>query len=544
LEPRLPQFDPDAARRQAYLAENREVYDYDHTVVSPLPLYREIPWAERFTLEYLAKRTAAIAELPANLAAVKLATLLDPFDELQDYEDVFRLFDKPAIIQTWREDFMFAEQRLSGHEPLQIRRLSAKPDHLAVSEAQFQAVMGKGASLEAAIAEGRAFVTDYAILEGIPAGAYKGARKCLPAPIVLYCWRPDGQGSGELMPVAIQTGQRPTGENLFTPTGDPGDWLMAKLMAQIAHENVNWMSTHVCRSHFVMEAFVIATARQLAENHPLSILLRPHLQFLLGQDLLARKLFVNPGGYVDRLLGATLEGSLEISRRAYATWSLDQFAYPNELRNRGMDDVSSLPHYPYRDDGKLLWDAIVRYVDRYLALYYPQPADLAGDLELQGWARELAAESGGRVKGMPCPVSTREELTRAVSAVLWISGPQHSAINYPQWEYATFIPNMPMSGYGEPPARGRVDEHALLAFLPDQKQALKQLEIMDLLTAYKYDRLGHYDRPFDDPRAQEVVEDFQRALEAIEATIVARNASRRVAYHGLLPSKITNSISA
>jgi arachidonate 15-lipoxygenase len=545
VQPLLPQNDPDAEARRHQLEKARASYAYSYDVLSPMPLFKDLPWAEHFSATYLGKRLASAADLPANWAAVKAMSLGHPFDELADYAGLFRVFDKPAIVGTWQDDRTFAEQRVAGVESRTLQRMTARPDNFALSPAQFQAVMGDGASLDAAIAEGRAYMTDYAILDGLPPGELDGTPKILPAPIALYCWRDGGaDGRGELVPVAIQTAQRPDGTNLYTPKDAPGDWLLAKTLAQVADINVCWMSSHVCRSHFVMEAFVIATARQLSPSHPLAVLLHPHLQFLLGQDELARHIFINPGGYVDRLLGATLDGSKEIARRAYATWSLDPFALPRELADRGVEDTAALPHYPYRDDGMLLWEEIVRYVGAYLALYYPSPADLAADEELQAWLRELVAEDGGRVKGMTGATSDRAVLTQIVSTVIYISGPQHSSLNYPQWEYATYIPNLPMSAYGSMPARGAFDERALLALLPNQKQSLKQIQIMDLLTSYKYDRLGYYDRPFDDPRAAEVLAAFQVALTAVEVRIERRNAVRRIPYRGLLPSRITNSISA
>lgn len=121
-----------------------------------------------------------------------------------------------------------------------------------------------------------------------------------------------------------------------------------------------------------METFAIVTARQLAQNHPLGLLLRPHFQFMLANNDLARNRLINRGGYVDELLAGTLKESLQIVKNAYEEWSLDQFALPTELKNRGMDDVANLPHYPYRDDGMLVWNALKNFVSNYLHLYFQQ----------------------------------------------------------------------------------------------------------------------------------------------------------------------------
>jgi arachidonate 15-lipoxygenase len=71
-----------------------------------------------------------------------------------------------------------------------------------------------------------------------------------------------------------------------------------------------------------------------------------------------RNRLINPGGFVDQILGGTLAGSLEVATRAWSTFHFTKNALPTELAGRGVDDVAALPHYPYRDDALLLWDAI------------------------------------------------------------------------------------------------------------------------------------------------------------------------------------------
>ncbi len=554
----LPQHDPAPALRQPGLEANRQHYIYDASIAPPFVVYHKLPADEIFTAGYFTERLSSSVGVPANFAAVKLASLIDRFDELQDYEDLFKLFDPPTIVRNWRDDAMFAEQRVAGIECRVLRRIARLPENLRLPAAHFAAITGL--PLDLAAAEGRLYLADYAILDGIEAGESAGLAKFLHAPLALFCWL-DAPGSqdmrretsrrGHLVPVAIQLDQRPTPHNLYTPRSGH-EWLLARAAVQASDYALNMMGHHTGIVHLAMENFAMASARQLAQNHPLAALLRPHLRYMMSQDELSRRTFVNPGGYIDRLLAPTLAGSLEIAARSFKRWDLRAWALPRDLADRGVDDPETLPHYPFRDDGLLIWNATAQFVTTYLDRFYLSDADLHGDVELRAWLDELADPARGNLPGLPTWPPTRAELAELVTNILFTNGPHHSSLNYRQWEYATYIPNYPMALYGPVPPCGTLTdaaeaERALLEILPPQKQALAQLEIVNLLTAYQLDQYGQYgedDPLLSEPAAiREIVTSFQERLASIEAEIDRRNKDREVPYHGMLPSKISNSAS-
>jgi arachidonate 15-lipoxygenase len=539
--PYLPQHDPDPATREALLAACRERYVYDAEVLPPFVLARSLPAGEDLAGGSFGARLSSAVGDSFNAAAFKLAALIDRFDELQDYEDLFRLYDPPAVVQTWRGDGMFAEQRLAGVECRLLRRADRLPADLRLPAAQFTALTGLAP--DRAAGEGRLYVADYALLDGVEVQSGRH----LYAPIALFCWR-DEPGSedmsretprrGRLHPVAIQLAQRPAAGNLYTPQ-DGVDWLLARTAVQAADYTLHTLGHHLAISHLAMERFAMATARQLAEVHPLAVLLRPHLRRMLAQDALLRRSFLNPGGHVERLFAPTLAGSREIAARAYRQWNLGDWALPRDLATRGVDDPEYLPHYPFRDDGLLIWQALADYVRDYLNVYYDGDADVHADVELRAWLGELAD-----LPGAPVWPLTRADLLELVTTIVFTAGPDHSSLTTQQWEYAAYVPNMPMALYAPLPPRG-ADESALLAMLPAQGPALAQLEVVHAWTAYQQGRLGQYRD--DDPlltgpeRVHEVVTAFQERLACIEGEIAERNEDREFAYRGMLPSKLDNS---
>lgn len=549
MKPDLPQNDPAAEQRKAQLQHYRTLYEFDPDslipnlkpvpAIAPIPGLPRVPPPEALSLRYSTERTQAFS------------ASLDPFDQLQDYEDFLPILGKPEVVKTYQTDISFAEQRLSGVNPLVLRRIKEMPPKLQLTLRTLQSVCGPSLNLEKKLNDGHLYIADYTGLSFVQGGTYQTAKKYLPKPLAFFCWQKNSYGNrGELIPIAIKIDPKPNSP-IFTPRDKPLDWFIAKICVQIADANHHEMSSHLCRTHFVMAPFAIVTARQLAQNHPLGLLLRPHFRFMLAINDQGRQLLINPyqegkpGGHVDRLLAGTLEESLKIFNNAYAEWSLDQFALPTELKNRGVDDVERLPHYPYRDDGMLLWNAIHKFVSGFVGCYYKTPENISGDYELQNWAEELFSL---KVKGVPEHIETVEQLIEIITAIIFTCGPQHSAVNFPQYDYIAYVPNMPFAAYRPIPGKGEItNETKLMEFLPPQGQADRQVKVISYLSVYHYDKLGYYDDQFNEAfmntPVKLILQQFQQDLTYVEYKIEVNNRNRYLPYNHLKPSLVTNSIS-
>ena len=566
MKPSLPQDDPNTQQRSDYLNRQQQAYQFEFNTLSPLALLKNVPAVENFSSDYIGERLLATSELPVNMLAVKSRNFQNPLDELKDYEEFFPVLPLPEVAKIYQTDRSFAEQRLSGANPMVLRLLDAsdpRADILA-KLATLQPLFDLAKQLQ----QKNIYIADYtgtdehyrgpALVQG---GTYAKGRKYLPKARAFFAWRWTGiRDRGEMTPIAIQLDPNP-GSHVYTPFDPPVDWLYAKLCVQVADANHHEMSSHLGRTHLVMEPIAIVTARQLAENHPLSLLLKPHFRFMLTNNNLAHSHLINPAGPVDRLLAGSLRETIELAREACSTWSLDQFSFPTELKNRGMEDTNQLPHYPYRDDGLLVWNAILTFVSGYLNHFYPTKKTIAEDSELQRWAKELSSDTGGKVKGMPKRIDNVQQLIEIVTTVIFTCGPQHSAVNYTQYEYMSFAANMPLAAYRDIPAIGEDDipevitEQKILHLLPPYKRAAEQLQILFTLSAYQYDRLGYYDKSFrelyhasfqevfDGTPIEILVRQFQQDLNIAEQKIDANNHKRLVPYVALKPSLVLNSIS-
>ena len=587
MNPCLPQNETneDKSTRFDYLNRQQQAYKYDYNYLEPLVLIDEVPAAENFSVQYIAERVAVTAEIVPNMLSARVKSFLDPLDDIQDYEDFFTLLPLPEVAEVYQTDDSFAEQRLSGVNPLVLCLLSSDDDRAKVLEniPSFKESFEPLFHVSQELSAGNIYIADYTGNDSryrgpsfVQGGTHAKGRKYLPKPMAFFWWRRYGVSDrGKLVPIAIQLDSNPN--SLYTPfEKNPLDWLFAKLCVQIADGNHHEMNSHLCRTHFVMEPIAIGTARQLAENHPLSLLLRPHFRFMLTNNHLGQQRLINPDGPVDTLLAGTLGESMELVKDAYRGWNLRDFAFPKEIENRGMDKKDDrgnfkLPHYPYRDDGMLVWEAIHTFVSDYLSYFYPAPVDIAQDTELQAWAKELSdPENGGKVKGMPANFTTVEDLIEIVTTIIFICGPQHSAVNFAQYEYMTFAANMPLAAYRDIPeircdASGVIKKEAIsdqdiLKLLPPYKRTADQLQSLFTLAAYRYDQLGYYDKSFQDLYGKKfkdvfkneesnngviisILGQFQQNLNMVEQEIDASNRKRVVPYPYLKPSLILNSIS-
>ncbi len=565
-QPYLPQNDPNPGKRSDDLHRQGQAYQYDHDYLPPVVLLKEVPSGENFSSQYIAERVLSSSELLPNTLGAKAKSFFDPFDNLQDYEDLFTLLPLPKVAKVYQTDNSFAEQRLSGANPLMIRLLDKNDPRTQVLEKipSFQEDFEPLFNVSKELAAGNIYVTDYTGKDSnysgpskVQGGTYEKGRKYLPKPLAFFWWKPTGiSDRGKLVPIAIQLNN-----TIYTPfEKNPLDWLFAKFCVQIADANHHEMSSHLCRTHFVMAPMAVATARRLAENHPLSLLLKPHFLFMLTNNHLGQERLINPGGPVDELLAGTLAESMELVKDAYKGWNINDFAFPTDIKNRGMDKI---PHYPYRDDGMLLWNAIHSFVSGYLNHFYPNPEDIAKDTELQAWAAELSDPNGGNVKGMLSQINAVNELIEIVTTVIFICGPQHSAVNFAQYEYMAFTPNMPLAAYRDIPnqndtSKESITEAKILELLSPYKRTADQLQTLFVLSAYRYDRLGYYDKAFQQlykEKFEDVFQDdnnkviidilrqFQQNLNMVEQEIDANNQKRVVPYPYLKPSLVLNSIS-
>jgi arachidonate 15-lipoxygenase len=572
----LPAFDPDPETRDTARRGRQGEYRFNHAFVSPLAFVEDVPGRDRFPIDFTTlvlgkimtnvanqadadsalRRTLRKMDLPgtgavlaASTAVRGVAGLVGEFIGLQadagrlqtidDFNALFHVIGLPPIARDFHLDATFAELRLAGPNPVMIHRIDKPDDRFPVTDEHFR-VARPGDTLAAAGAEGRLFLVDFKMLDGVETGiAPSGIPKYLYAPLALFAVDTETR---KLTPVAIQCKQRPGPENpIFTPD-DGYNWRIAKTIVEIADGNYHEAITHLGRTHLTVEPFIVAAHRQFGPNHPLNVLLQPHFDGTLAINHLARLKLISPDGVVDRLLGGKISATLGLSAWGVQGHAFTDLLPPESFRRRGVDDTAVLPSYPYRDDALLHWDAIREWVATYVRCFYRSDAEVASDEEVAAWLTEVSATTGGRLNGIE-PARTLAELVDVVALVIFTASAQHAAVNFPQFDIMSYAPAMPLAGYAPAPTTKKgATEADYMAHLPPRDQAILQMNTGHMLGTAHYTRLGHY-KPgyFGEPRVDELAGRFAAKLDGIERTIAGRNEHRRP-YPFMLPSGVPQSI--
>jgi arachidonate 15-lipoxygenase len=255
-----------------------------------------------------------------------------------------------------------------------------------------------------------------------------------------------------------------------------------------------------------------------------------------------------PGGPIDATMAVGAEGTYWLIAEEYGTWSFADRNPRSQLAERGVLDADRLPGFHFRDDALRLFDAIGVYVAELLGVFYRDDADVQTDGELQAWMRELAADTGGRVRGLPVQdglVRTVGDLVDTLQLVIYLVSCGHAAVNNGQYDLFGFIPNAPGALFlPAPQDRAAIEEAEFVYYLPMPEGVEEQIGMVHLLSEPTLTPLGSYDDLFFQTSvdARLAIDRFQSALADIQADIERRNQALDVPYPYLIPAAVGRSI--
>ncbi len=525
-----------AAQRLLYLLRTDDLAGDPEEGFRLPPYLPTLPKQENFTLQKLAdllghKTQGQINGLLVSGRARRLA----------DYDKLYRILPIPDHAGLWRSDEAFARQRVAGVNPMHLR---ARDQDVAgpLADVVKASLEKHGMTLAQVLDRGRLFETDYTILDDPRIQKYpRASRRYLAAPRCIFFVGPDDV----LRPAGISFPKDAdcADERAYGPESDPWAWTIAKWHAQTADGALHEGFYHLFETHMVTELVAICVARHLHVDHPITQLLRPHTEFNLAIDVLARSDMLAPGKAIDQALASGSGGALNAVRLAISDgWSWRERRIQVDLKARGLDDPKRLPHYPYRAYGLPLHEIVSTYVSEVMSPFYRSEADVSGDTELAGWLEEVALH----LHDFPASVATRAELFAMLTEVIYRASVQHAAVNNGQFDAYGHVPTAPGAMFTPPPSRATYTEQDALASLPQGAAAVAQIGMAWTLSEpTHYGLLGIGDAPaFDaafEPDARDAVATVRRRLATFSRQVVLNERDAEVPYLYLDPRNIERS---
>uniref|UniRef100_A0A0D6QT47 Lipoxygenase n=1 Tax=Araucaria cunninghamii TaxID=56994 RepID=A0A0D6QT47_ARACU len=494
-------------------------------------------------------------------------------------------FLRPQIMQAneyaWRADEEFARQTLAGVNPIVIECLQKFPPSSSLDEKMYgpqeSAITAQhieknleGLSVDQAVTTQRLFIVDYydAFMPYIErVNKLSDDVKMYASRALLFL-----TSEGILIPVAIELCLPPTDgkeavRKVFTPGSDETEeqalWQLAKAHAKVNDAGFHQLVSHWLRSHCITEPIIIATHRQLSTMHPLFKLLHPHFLDTMDINQAARQSLINAGGVIEQ--GFTPgKYSSEISSKAYKNWKFNEQGLPNDLLKRGMAVPDpKAPHglrlviedYPYAVDGLEIWFALKQWVSDYLSLYYKDFESIKRDKELQAWWVEIVNVGHGDLKDDPTRwynMDSLDDLVEIVTTIIWTTSAHHAAVNFGQYSYGGYMPNMPTMSRRFIPEKGTPEYEELLRN-PDRyyletvstpTQATLIVAVLEILSKHSNNEVylgqvqGSTMDAADDSRVEEAFENFAAKMVKIEKDILERNNKFEVYKNRHGPAKI------
>jgi hypothetical protein len=227
-------------------------------------------------------------------------------------------------------------------------------------------------------------------------------------------------------------------------------WRYAKMCAQAADWTRHEVTIHLTNAHLIEEACIVACNRTLPSSHVVYKLLQPHWFKTLSLNHAARKTLVP--SVITPLTGMTERNLHAFIRHAYSTFEWSSLRIPADLPLRGfpLSELNSSPkyhNYTYARNINAMWQTLYKFVRSFLELTYTKgDGEVASDEYVQSLAHEIRSPTGAQISSFPI-IDSIHSLAEAITMMIHIASPQHTAVNYSQDYYMSFLPNKPTALY-------------------------------------------------------------------------------------------------
>ncbi|KIM27395.1 hypothetical protein M408DRAFT_311254 [Serendipita vermifera MAFF 305830] len=362
------------------------------------------------------------------------------------------VFEDPNIgdREDWYTDKVFAQQQFTGPNPTTIERASDDWITQFSKAAQAQGNQDMLQILSAGHSDESMYIQDCSYFRkawGVAPDATMSSadgKRFACASVTLFRLDNDGKlhplaividykGSIDNSIVLFNRRLRPTDSTSTEPTDWP--WRYAKTCAQISDWTRHEITVHLVNTHLVEEVVIVAAHRSFQANH-ITLSLNASACSTLAPKIIAK------------VIGTTESQVYSYINHAYANFDWEKHYVPNDLAARGfpVNEVETgakkYHNYSYARNMITMWHVLRTFVSSVLATKYTSDDQVVQDVAIELWCNEMRSISGGQMQSFPM-IKTIGSLVDAVTMCIHIASPQHTAINYLQEYYQSFVINKP-----------------------------------------------------------------------------------------------------
>ncbi|HEU5372097.1 MAG TPA: lipoxygenase family protein [Gaiellaceae bacterium] len=294
--------------------------------------------------------------------------------------------------------------------------------------------------------EGLLYEIDMSVLDEVGGfTALDGAVRFTPATVTVLKQDKD---SKELTPIAIRAWTKGGASHVYT--GGDNAWLYALQAAKASITVWGIWLGHVYHWHIVTAAMQMAMFNTLPAGHKLYPLLEPQSQSLIDFDFtLMTHLWgqISPPTPVSSYVGlATLLDRFAAEGGGRSFFDDDPMVELAKRRLDAKDFTKVTPWDAYPVVGFLLdiWEITGDYVTAVVHEIYKTNDEVANDHDLHDWMKTAGHPDHGNVRGLPETISTRDELAKILTSILYRvtvhgAGSMNPAVN----PVLSFVSNYP-----------------------------------------------------------------------------------------------------
>lgn len=330
-------------------------------------------------------------------------------------------------------------------------------------------------------------------------------------------------GAEGLVPAWVELEDR----SVVRPT-DAG-WERAKLIFACAMQTWTVIVAHLVHVHYLTTgAFAAAAQLSLPWAHPLRRLLEPHIAGTLLVNWRANHNLLGRHGAVQSAYTYPFDELGKLIGRGVAAFEPTHYDLPTSLKKRGLDELVKSGHYASAEDSLLLWEALERYVRRYVGAYFSSDAQVQADAGLQGFCTALE-----RLTVKPPVIDGLDSLCAAFTRHLHVSTSVHKQVGGMAWDFMTMPWFMPH----------RLREASTPeAMLPFREESEANLIAKWSTTPMSWPLVRDWTSWALDEKGASAMRSLQEDLKTVGTKIDARNTRRAVPHPYLHPELLESSV--